>query len=465
MGPGDVLLLQIWGKVSRNITLEIGPEGRILVPGSGSLKVDGHTVRQVREAVLALMRDQFKGVNMDVRLARPRVFRIYLTGQVRAPGVTLATGSSRIADVLNPGALAANASTRRIEVLHRDGSREIADLGLFFASGAAHLNPWLQDGDVIFVPIATEFIHAQGAIANPGDFELGPNDSLITLLRLAGDPLPGAYIDRSLLIRWKNALDPESLWVNLEDVYARRDNPILHEGERLYVYFVPDYHVQHQAAVTGEVARPGTFPIVEGRTRLSSLISYADGFLPAADLSSIHVHRRNSSGGERDPELDRLLRLSRGDLTDTEYAILQTKLASLREDYRVDWSQLQADPSHLDLLLRDGDVIRVERLVLSVRVDGAVRRPGILSYHPGLGMRDYVLRAGGLTDRAWVGKARVTRAANGQVLPAKSVGVLNPGDFIWIPEKPDVTVWQQAQSALTSLAYVATIVIAVRSVK
>jgi protein involved in polysaccharide export with SLBB domain len=198
---------------------------------------------------------------------------------------------------------------------------------------------------------------------------------------------------------------------------------------------------------------------------LSDLIKYADGFLPAADLSSIRVHRRNTSAGEQDPELDRLLRLSRGELTNTEYVVLQTKLASLREDYRVDWTRLLKDPAHLDLLLRDGDIVRVERLVLSVRVDGEVRRPGILSFNPGLTMRDYVSRAGGFTDRAWVGKARVTRAANGQVLPAQSVGVLDPGDFIWIPERPDVTTWQQAQSVLTSLAYVATIVIAIRSLR
>lgn len=465
VGPGDVLLLQMWGKVSRNLTLEIGPEGRILVPGSGSLKVDGRTLREVREAVLDLMRDQFRGVNMDVRLARPRVFRIYLTGQVRAPGVALATGSSRIADVLVPGGMLENASTRRIEVLHRDGSRELADLGLFFATGVARLNPWLQDGDVVSVPVATEFIHIQGAVAKPGDYELGPSDSLLTLLGLAGDPIPGAYVDHALLIRWKDAFNPESLWVDLDEVYARRVNPALREGERFYVYFVPQYHVQREAAVVGEVRRPGTFPIVEGQTHLSDLLKYAEGFLSSADLASIRVHRRNPNAGDRDQELDRLLRLSRGELTNTEYVVLQTKLASLREDYRINWSILQKDPGHLDPLLRDGDIVRVERLVSSVRVDGEVRRPGILSFKPGLSARDYVLQAGGFTNRAWVGKVRVTRAASGQTLPAKDVNTLNPGDFVWVPERPDVTTWQQAQSVLTSLAYIATIVIAIRTVK
>jgi protein involved in polysaccharide export with SLBB domain len=465
VGPGDVLLLQLWGKVSRSLSLEVGPEGRILVPGSGTLRVDGRTLRQVRESVLDLMRGQFRDVNMDVRLARPRVFRIYLTGQVRVPGPVAATGSSRIADVLTTGSMLDGASTRRIEILHRDGSREIADLGLFLATGQAPLNPWLQDGDVVFVPVATDFIHAQGAVARPGDYEFGEGDSLITLLRLAGDPIPAAYVDRALLVRWKEAFLTDSLWVNLEDVYARRVNPPLHEGERLYVYYVPQYHLQHEAAIVGEVRRPGTFPIAEGRTRLSDLVTYADGFQPAADLSSIRVHRRNQNAGEVDPELDRLLRLSRSELTNTEYVVMLTKLASLREDYRIDWGRLQKDPAHLDLLLRDGDIVRVERFVSSVRVDGEVRRPGILDYRPGLSVEAYIAQAGGFTNRSWAGKVRVTRAVNGQVLLARNVRTLDPGDFVWVPEKPDATVWQQAQSVLTSLAYVATIVIAIRSVR
>ena len=465
VGPGDILLVQLWGKVSRNLTLEVGPEGMILVPGARSLDVGGRTLTEVRKAILGLMRDQFRDVSMDVRLARPRVFRVYLTGQVVSPGPALANGASRIADVLAPGALLPKASTRRIELIHRDGTRDLADLGLFLATGRSELNPWLRDGDVVSVPVATEFIHVQGAVARPGDYELGPRDSLITLMRIAGDPIPAASLERALLIRWRDMLTPESLWVNLEDIYARRVNPALEDGERLYVYFVPQYRLQQDASITGEVVRPGTYPITEGRTRLSDLVTAAQGFLPSADLASIRVHRRNQNAQEADPELDRLLRLSRGELTNSEYAVLRTKLASLREDYRVDWRGLQRNPAELDLLLRGGDIVGVERLVLSIRVDGEVRQPGILAFKPGLVWQDYVVQAGGFTDRAWVGKTRVTRAASGQTLPANSVHALSPGDFVWVPEKPDITAWQQAQTLLASLAYAATILIAIRSIR
>ena len=464
VGPGDLLFLHLRGQVTRNIPLEVGPEGTVLLPDEGLVSVAGRTLADVRADIIARMHRRYRDVQMELRLARPRTFRIYLTGQVKAPGPVLANGAWRVGDVLVNGMLVDGASRRCIELLHSDGTREFCDLELFLQTGEATWNPWLRDGDIIQVPSATEFVYAQGAVARPGRYELGVRDSLRTLLRLSGDPLPSAEVDRVLLVRFKDPFTPESLWVNLDDVYSRRKNPVLEDGERLYIYFIPQYHEQHEALILGEVRRPGTYPITEGHTRLSNLVAAAADFQLGADLSAIRVHRRSALTAEKDQELDRLLRLSRNDLTSSEYEMLRTKLAGLREDYRVDWVRLQGN-NDLDLLLRDGDVVRVERLVSSIRVDGEVRRPGILNFVRGENVESYVAQAGGYTDRAWRGKVRVTRSVTGQTLLARNVRTLDPGDFVWVPEKPDITVWEQSREILTALAQVATIVIAIRSVR
>jgi protein involved in polysaccharide export with SLBB domain len=464
VGPGDVLQLLLWGRVSRNLLLEVGPEGVVLLPGAGTLDVDGKTLAQVRAEVLNRMRNEFRGVNMDLRLAKPRTYRLYLTGQVRSPGPIQATGSHRVGDAVMPSQLFEHSSTRNIRVIHRDGTRETADLDLFLRTGDGALNPWLQDGDVINVPVATDFIWASGAVAQPGRLELGPKDSLLTLFRLAGDPTPAADAERVLLIRWRLPFEPESLWFRLPDVYSRSVNPPLREGDRLYVYYVPQYHLQHEASILGAVARPGVYPIREGDTQLSDLVTAAGGFLPVADLSAIRVHRRSPGSGESDPELERLLRLSRNELTNSEYDALRTRLAGLREDFRVDWNRLLQNQADLDLLLRDGDVVRVERLVSSIRVDGEVRRPGIVSFRRGQSVSDYVRQAGGFTNRAWPGRVRVTRAVTGQTLSASNVATLDPGDLIWVPERPDRTLWDNARDVLTAMAQIATVIIAIRSV-
>lgn len=464
IGPGDVLQLVLSGEVSRSIPLEVDPEGMVLVPGTGNLRVEGRTLADVRADLLRRMRDQFHHVSIDVRLATLRAFRVQLTGEVRDPGVLVVQGGMRVGDVLRPAALLESASQRRIEVRRRDGRVETADLALLLRSGDGSRNPLLQDGDVVHVPVATQTMYAEGAVARPGRFELAPGDSLTTLLRLAGGLRSSAVLERALLIQFVGPSAAESTWVDLREVLAGRVTPRLSDGTRLYVYAYPRYVQQHQVAVLGEVARPGTYPILEGTTRLSDLVRGCGGFLAGAEQSAIRVHRRSAAAEQKDPELERLLRLSQDQLTATEYAVLRTKLAGLREDYRLDWGQV-AEDGGLDLLLRDGDIVSVERKVLSIRVDGEVRRPGIVNYVPGQSAEDYVRAAGGFTSRAWRGRVRVTRAVTGQTLLAHNVRRLDPGDFIWVPERSDVTAWDRFSRLLTTLAQIATVVIAVRSIR
>lgn len=463
VGPGDVLRLSISGPLTREVLLTVGPEGTLALPGAGTLVVRERTLAQVRTQVLERLRRDIRGADLDVRLERPRTFRVYVTGRVREPGARLATGASRIADVLPPGQLLDDASRRGIRVTHVDGTSEIADFGRFLETGDAGGMPALRDGDVLHAPVASRFAFVGGAVTHPGRYEWLAGDSLSTLLRLGGGLAPAAVRGRLLWLHWRTDSRPDSEWVSADDdaQLARATTA----GDRLYAYFVPEWRQQHEVIVLGEVGRPGAYPINEGATRLSDVLGAAGGFLPTADLSSLRVHRASGLAGEADIELDRMLRLSRGDLTASEYEVLRTKLAARREDYRVNWDALRANPDAMDLALRDGDVVRVERLVSSIRIDGEVRNPAILTYRPGASVADYVRQAGGYTNRAWVGKVRVTRAVNGQTLLARNVKELNPGDFIWAPERPDVTIWQQGREILTALAQVATIVIAIRSVR
>jgi protein involved in polysaccharide export with SLBB domain len=460
VGPGDVLQLQFWGPVTRSSMITVGPEGYILLPSSGSVNVQGKMLAAVRAEVLERLKGQFSGVRMDFRLSRPRSFRVYPTGQVKSTAPLSATGANRVHDVLTVSALQDNASLRNIEIRHTDGSHETADLGLFQRTGDMSANPWLRDGDVINVPVATEFIWAQGAVARPGQFERGPRDSLLTLFRMAGDPVPAADAHRALLIRFRQPFVAESLWFGLEEVYERKTNPELRDGDRLYVYYIPQYHRQDEAAIAGEIARPGAYPIVEGRHRLTDLVSAAGGFLGTADLSTIRVFHP-TRGGETDPEFERLIKLSRDQMTETEYEIFRAKLAARREDFKVDWFRLKQAPE-LDILLRNGDMVRVDPLVTSVRIEGEVRRPGIVEFAPRRTVQDYVRLAGGYSARANRGKIRITRAVTGQSLRARDVPSVAPGDLIWVPERPDVTVWQHLQTLIAVTAQVATVVIAVR---
>jgi protein involved in polysaccharide export with SLBB domain len=465
VGPNDVFQLTIYGGISRTEFFEVGPEGTVLLPSVGSVKVDGLTLKVARNEILSKLRPEFRGLSLELRLARPRTFRVYVTGQVGAPGSFDASGAMRVSDIVAAARPGDNAGLRNIEVVHRDQTRELADLDRFNRSGDQTLNPFLRDGDVVQVPVASTTVSAQGALSRPGRFELGPRDSLTTLLAIAGGTIPAADSQRVLFTRWVDASRTDSMWTDLPSIANGSFNPALRNGDRVYVYFIPQYQVQNEVTVLGHVQRPGIYPIRVGRERISDVIRAAGGFLPGADLGSISVRRATEKTPPDDPEMQRLLQLSRGELTEAEYSVLRTRLAGQRETYRVDWNQLlQAGPA-LDILLVGGDVIDVERLVNSIRVDGEVRRPGIVEYRPGMTTIDYIDKAGGYSKRAWKSKVRVTRSVTGQTLLAKDVTSLDPGDFIWVPEKPETTAWQQATVLLIAVGQIATIILAIDAIK
>ena len=459
LGPGDVLELALWGRLSRSITLAVSPEGTIFLPGSGPLEVTGRTLAWSRQRILRSVVESFRGVRADVRLVKLRTFKVYLFGQVRAPGALVATSVARASEVVSVGGLADGGSRRNIEIRRRDGSRLRLDLDLLAVTGRQELDPTLVDGDVILVPKATEYVTVSGAVASPFRYEFARDDSLSTLLQLGGGLLPSAAPDQALMIRFVTPSQRESVWVDLRPGTGESGtNFPLRDGDRLFVQYRSDYHVLPAVGVYGEIQRPGEYPIVLGQDRLSDLIRWAGGFRPLANRSAIHLLRETVAEGERDPEFDRLVRLSRSDMTESEYAKFQTKLAERKNSFRVDWARIQKESADIDPLLQGNDVVRVDQLVPTVRIEGEVKRPGFVDYAPGRSLNEYIALSGGFTDHAARNSIRVSRSFSGQVIPARSLAVIQPGDFVWVPERKDVDAWAVFRDAVAVAGQVAVLV-------
>jgi protein involved in polysaccharide export with SLBB domain len=180
-----------------------------------------------------------------------------------------------------------------------------------------------------------------------------------------------------------------------------------------------------------------------------------------ANRSSIYLVRASDDVGP-DVEFDRLLRLSRSEMTESEHTAFRTRLAERKNVFRVDYEQLIKPKSDVDPLLRAGDLVRVEPLLLSVRVDGEVKRPGLVEYAPRRKWSTYIELVGGFTDRAAIGAVRVSRSGTGQVIKAATAREIQPGDFIWVPERHDLDAWALFKDIVTIAAQLSVIVLAVR---
>jgi len=462
IGAGDVFELVIVGQLTKDVFVTVGPEGLIVVPGAGIVRLGGLTLSAGRREVQRVLGTAYRGVQLDLHLVQVRLMRVYVVGDVEAPGPVEIPATSRVSDALGLKVPLEGASTRNIRVRRSDSPEIIADLALFNRTGRYERNPYLREGDIVLVPPAVDFVEISGAMAHPGRYELGPADSLHTLFDLAGGPLAETLVDRALLVRWKNVSQPESAFFNVEDVYRRRFNPVIHEGERVYVYFTPSYHELFQASILGEVERPGAYPLALGTTRVADLVRSAGGFRPRANLQAIRVYRASRAAQENDIELDRLSRLSRSEMTETEYEVMRTRMSARREDFRVDWARLQQSPE-LNILMAPGDVVRVDPVLAAVRVEGEVLRPGLVDFNPHWKIVDYVKMAGGFSNRADQAKVLIARSVTGQTLHARDVQSLAPGDMIWVPVRPDKTVWENMQTVIVVAAQVATVVIALRA--
>ncbi len=464
VGPGDWFQLSLYGPVSRELSIVVGPEGTLFLPGIGMVPLAGATLVQARARIEKQVATQFRGVHVEVQLSNVRRMQVALAGQVKKPGPVEVPGYVRIADMLDSDLLLAGASTRNV-IIERPGvsggARFLrADLERARRIGTGVGNPFLLDNDVVRVPMATAFLTIEGAVANPARYEFVDGDSLSTIVALAGGALPSA-IDDILLVRFRTATTVDTVRLSLADMRSGARNPMLHEGDHVFLYFQPQYHELHRAMVYGEIARPGPYPLEPGRTHMSALIAAAGGFLPDADLATLRVFRASSPAREPDPELDRLSRLSRNEMTASEYEVLRARLSARREDYRVSWDRLRQSLD-LDLVIQDGDVVRVDRVMPSVRVDGEVRRPGVVQFTEGRGVDEYLRLAGGYSDRAARRQVRVTRAVTGQTILARDVSSVSPGDLIWVPERGDQSLFQQTQTTILVLAQIATVIIAIR---
>src|SRR5206468_10503356 len=148
-----------------------------------------------------------------------------------------------------------------------------------------------------------------------------------------------------------------------------------------------------QVTVSGEVQAPGTYAIEEGKSRVSDLVLWAGGFTPKAAPRIVRLER-NVVGTASDVEFERLSRLTRAEMTNSEYQTFRSKLAVRQSAYLVDLSSGRPAPPEADVPLRDGDRIDVPRLEPAVRVDGSVRNPGLVTFQGGWSAAEYIKMAG-----------------------------------------------------------------------
>lgn len=404
LGPGDRIVLILTGDAERSYTLDVTREGFIVIPGVGEVAVANLTLGQLEEVLYPRLGRVYSGLrrgggattHFSVNLARLHSNQVFVLGDVDQPGsYRVSSAGTALSALYAAGGPSHNGSMRRVEI--RRGGRLVDSLDLYdylLRADGSH-DPRLQSGDVVFVPVHGPRVRAYGEIVRPSTYELRRAETLADLLRSAGGFTAEAarrrvQISRILPPSQRDTTDRARVVIDIaSEQFATGNGPAypLEPGDVIRVFAVND-RIGRRVAVAGDVWTPGSMGFTAGM-HLSDAVRLAGGIKPDAYLGQVLVARLRGADSTR-VQLHSAFADSTGRPTD-------------------------------DIALREDDEIRVFsvtdfRRAPYVAITGAVRRPVRMPYREGMTLRDLVMLAGGLDERAYLGEAEIAR------LPASREG-------------------------------------------
>jgi protein involved in polysaccharide export with SLBB domain len=213
-------------------------------------------------------------------------------------------------------------------------------------------------------------------------------------------------------------------------------NVALVSGDRIVVKERPDVREDYHVFIDGEVRYPGTYPITKENTKLSKIIEWAGGFTEFASLSAAEVVRSTVPANEQ--SMERALSL-RGSVMfeDTIDYRIESELRINHEAVSVNFSDLfvKKDTAS-DIVLQNGDWIRIPSVRKTVFVFGQVVTPGHVPFVQGERYKYFIKKAGGYTDNARSSDVMIIKRATRQWLSPGETE-LEEGDCVWVPKEPE----------------------------
>ncbi len=463
LGTGDGFTIYVWGTINTELSAIIDYEGFCILPQIGSVYLKGHSLLEGKKLIGAKLKEHYKSVDFSIILSKIREFKAYIIGEVKKPGSYIINSGCRVSDLVEMAEGKNEFASLRNITIHNSDNVLVgrADLLLFLQGNDNSMNPFLNEGDRVFVCKVNEIVSIDGAVLYPGFIDYDPTDSLHKILRLAGGLCRGADSSKIVVKRFISKSD--SL---VEFTCSYYDSSVyrfkIFKDDRIVVFSLPQYRVYRSVSVVGEVANPGKYPI-QKNTTLKEVIQMAGGYTVDADLVRSRLIRPvDDYTGDR--EFERLRKIPPEHLSPLDKAYLAARLNEESGRVSVDFEKIDNDQMER-AVLQDGDEIVVEKKALTVKVIGAVINPGLVMVEEDKGVEYYINQSGGFHPRAKKGSVKVMRNGKEIWKNKRNIGKLESGDVIWVPEKYYRNPYSTTKEILVTLGSIATIIISALTIK
>jgi len=376
VGPGDVLIIDIYGATQETVELKVSPDGNVVVPVVGPIQVAGLSVAAAQKRVSQQMGRFYSESDIKVTMGQTRTIMVNVMGEVKVPGTyTLSAFSTVFHALYMAGGISELGTLRNIKVFRGGRQISVIDIYEFILNGNLAGNVRLQDNDVIQVGTYDCIVDIAGSVKRPMAYETRATESLSTLLSYCGGFTGDAY--KRLLRVFRKSEGLKSVY-NVEE-FEFGDFKMT-DGDSVVVDTVLDRY-KNMVEVKGAVFRPGMYRLGGKVSSVRSLIETAAGLREEA-MASHGVMRR-------------------------------MKANRTQEVVSVDVEGI-LDGTVADIPLRNEDVLLIPTIaehnnLRMVEVNGEVIFPGMYEYADNMTVEDLILQAGGLTDQASTIKVDVAR--------------------------------------------------------
>jgi protein involved in polysaccharide export with SLBB domain len=426
VGPGDQILLRVWGQVNLDLELTVDRAGAIFIPQAGSIHVAGLQFQQLSGYLRSQLERVFRNFDLNVNMGQLRSIEIFVVGQARRPGTyTVSSLSTLVNALFASGGPSSQGSMRHIQLKRGTDVATEFDLYDLLLNGDKSKDARLLPGDVVYIPPSGPRVAVAGSVRTLAIYELKNENKVADLIQMAGGLSAVADVQRATLERIHQSASREVLEFKLDAAgmaTAIGDGDVLNVGTILARF-------ANAVTLRGNVANPGRFPWRAGM-RLRDVIPDKEslitrdywkkhnvlGFVPPdqrvpADPAT-EAGRTSAVTGIAAfvPEIN------------WTYAVIERQNARDLKGELVPFNLgklvLEGDETQ-NLELRAGDVVTVFsqadiRVAVSqqnpkARLEGEFQTAGVYDVRPGETLGGLIQRVGGLTPQAYLYGAEFLR--------------------------------------------------------
>lgn len=439
LGPGDEVIIDIWGTNQATIRQTISPEGTINVQDIGLVNLNGMTVKEA-DSYMRRMLGRIYSVYGDdaaseikLTLGDIRTIQVNLMGEVAVPGTYYVSSFSNIYHALyRAGGVSDLGSLREIRLMRKGKNIATFDIYEFILNGKSFEDVTLQEGDIVIVPAYKSLVNISGNVKRPMYYEMKENETIANLLDYAGGFSGNAYKDNIRLIR-QNGREYKVFTVDKSNYNSFG----LMDGDSLTVEAMLD-RFENRIEIKGAVYRPGVYELGNEISTVRQLVEKAEGI--------------------------------KGDAF-TNRALLQREKEDLTlETQAIDIAGI-LNGTLPDVPLCKNDILYIASIhdlndLGYIQVHGEVAKPGQFVYAANTTLEDIIMQAGGLLESASSVRVDVSRRVknansieetdtlgytytfslkDGFVIDGESNFILEPYDQVYVRRSPGYQEQQHVQ--------------------